>query len=79
MTKIEKILVEVKTGSSSGAGTDGYVYLGIAGREFLLDTRHDDFEKPKSTQGTEQFVLGLHANVIQNSVKRSPLVIYQLH
>jgi hypothetical protein len=35
--EITQIVVKIKTGDISGAGTDGRVYLGIGGREFKLD------------------------------------------
>jgi hypothetical protein len=42
---ITRIDVRVTTGSASGAGTDGEVYIGVAGREFYIDTTADDFER----------------------------------
>jgi hypothetical protein len=44
MAKIEVITVRVKTGTQSGAGTDGDVYIGVAGREFYVDSEDQDFE-----------------------------------
>jgi len=37
MATINQIDLQIKTGNRSGAGTDGYIYLGIGGREFLVD------------------------------------------
>jgi hypothetical protein len=45
MTAIMQIRVQLNTGTPSGAGTNGDVYLGICGREFHLDTSADDFER----------------------------------
>lgn len=45
MADIERIDVRVVTGDGSGAGTDGRVYAGIAGREFRIDSDSDDFER----------------------------------
>lgn len=59
MAAIDRIVVTVKTGTMSGAGTDGRVYLGACGREFRLASAADDFEI-----GSEKtFVLGKNANV----------------
>ncbi|WND35920.1 PLAT/LH2 domain-containing protein [Streptomyces sp. BB1-1-1] len=44
MTGITKITVQLWTASDAEAGTNGFVYLGIAGREFHLETSRDDFE-----------------------------------
>jgi hypothetical protein len=48
MTAITSLLVNVQTHASAGAGTDGDVYVGFAGREFWLDTNADDFEAGSS-------------------------------
>jgi hypothetical protein len=45
MAKITGILCQVVTGDFSGAGTDGRIFLGLAGREFRLDSSADDFER----------------------------------
>src|SRR5262245_53226056 len=49
MANIKGIVVELKTGSESWAGTDNFLYLGVAGtnggREFALDVSgFDDFK-----------------------------------
>ncbi|MGK5450159.1 hypothetical protein [Streptomyces radiopugnans] len=60
MARIERIEVEVLTGDEPGAGTDALVYLGIAGREFLLDRRNeDDFRRG----GRDFFTLGRGGNI----------------
>jgi hypothetical protein len=42
---IHKITVDVVTGGDDDAGTDGDVYLGMAGREFWMNVENqDDFE-----------------------------------
>ncbi len=45
MASITRIDVRVQTGNREDAGTDGDVYLAIAGREFMLDSAVDDFKK----------------------------------
>ncbi|MEU6394410.1 hypothetical protein [Streptomyces sp. NPDC046939] len=44
MPDITKLSVQLYTATDSEAGTDGFVYLGIAGREFHVDASRDDFE-----------------------------------
>jgi hypothetical protein len=60
MTRIRSIHVHVNTGNLSGAGTDGDVYLGIAGREFYVDSTADDFERGSA----RTYIFGEGANVI---------------
>lgn len=48
MARIDRIDVLIQTGGDPGSRTDGDVYLGIAGREFFLDTAEDDFEQGSS-------------------------------
>ncbi|MFH8236838.1 hypothetical protein ACSLFT_05315 [Streptomyces sp. G6] len=61
MAAITKIRAYIYTADIDTAGTDGLVYLGIAGREFLLATNGDDFK-----QGSKfSFVLGEDANVLK--------------
>ena len=45
MAQIERIDLLLTTGDVEGAGTDGDVYLGVAGREFFVDSDADDFER----------------------------------
>jgi hypothetical protein len=45
LTRITSIQFQLITADQSGAGTDGDVYLGVAGREFYVDTTADDFER----------------------------------
>ncbi|MFQ6394943.1 hypothetical protein ACLMAJ_15945 [Nocardia sp. KC 131] len=45
MTKISGFECRIVTGDVDGAGTDGRVYLGLAGREFGVNSRLDDFER----------------------------------
>lgn len=46
MADIEEIAIEVLTGDEPDASTDALVYLGIGGREFLLDNYdEDDFRR----------------------------------
>ncbi len=67
MTAITSIHVTIQTSGASGAGTDGDVYLGFAGREFSLDTTADDFEAGSS----RTYRLGDGANV-QNAAVNDP-------
>lgn len=59
MTLITSIQFQLITGSMSGAGTDGDVYLSVCGREFYVDTSADDFERGSS----RLYVFGDGANV----------------
>jgi len=64
MANIARIDVRLLTGTkngigSEGPGTDGDVYIGIAGREFFIDTTADDFERGAD----KNYVLGDGANV----------------
>ncbi|WP_447035733.1 hypothetical protein [Streptomyces sp. DSM 118878] len=46
MADIEQIEIEVLTGDEPDSGTDALVYLGMGGREFLLDNyNEDDFRR----------------------------------
>ena len=67
MAVIDDITVEVHTDGRFGAGTDGYVYVGILGREFALDKTGDDFERGS----TDVFILGNKSNVF-NSLFNDP-------
>ncbi|MGW7095514.1 PLAT/LH2 domain-containing protein [Streptomyces sp. NPDC054874] len=60
MASINKITVLLTTANETGAGTDGWVYLGIAGREFVV--ARDDVNDTE--QGSEHtYVFGVDANV----------------
>ncbi|MGW2182956.1 hypothetical protein ACWCXX_33800 [Streptomyces sp. NPDC001732] len=63
MTDITKISVQLWTASDAGAGTNGFVYVGIAGREFHLDTSRNDFEP--GDQFT--YIFGDGANVLDDA------------
>ncbi len=67
MPRINTIALHVQTGNLSGAGTDGSVYLGVCGREFLIDTSHDDFERGS----VRDYVLGEGSN-INNAAVNDP-------
>jgi hypothetical protein len=45
MAQITGVLCQIITGKISGAGTDGDIFLGLCGREFVLDSTADDFER----------------------------------
>jgi len=55
MAKITGILCQIITGNVANAGTDGNVYLGLGGREFLLDSTANDFERGS----WREYVMGL--------------------
>ncbi|MFF3502252.1 hypothetical protein [Streptomyces sp. NPDC003247] len=62
MADIAKIVATIYTADIADAKTDsGTVYLGIAGREFVLETAADDYEQGAA----DEFVLGEGANVEQ--------------
>ncbi|MFD7992623.1 hypothetical protein [Streptomyces mexicanus] len=61
MAAINKIEAYLYTANVESAGTDGWVYLGIAGREFSLDSSNNDFEQGQ----TFTYVLGEGANVLE--------------
>ena len=69
MERITTIRLNLQTAHESGAGSDGDVYLGLAGREFYLDTDKDDFEAGTSIN----YVLGEGAN-IHNAGQNDPRV-----
>ncbi|MGE5685841.1 MAG: hypothetical protein ACM3ZS_11990 [Nitrososphaerota archaeon] len=45
MPSISRLSVRIVTRHLTYAGTDGNIYLGICGREFLIDSKEDDFER----------------------------------
>lgn len=62
MADITKIVARILTADIAGAKTDsGTLYLGIAGREFVLETPADDMEQGAN----DEFVLGEDSNVEQ--------------
>jgi hypothetical protein len=63
MAAIRKIELRLVTGDRTGAGTDGDVFLGLAGREYNVDSQGDvnDFER-----GSDRtYVFGEGANVLR--------------
>jgi len=63
MADITKLSVTLHTATDTGAGTDGRVYIGIAGREFLADSSRNDFEAGDNYT----FVFGDGTNVLDPS------------
>ena len=76
MADIQKFRVDIQTAGDSGAGTDGDVYVGFAGREWHVDTTADDFEAGSS----RTYVLGAGSNVLNAAVNdpRNPSVSFPL-
>lgn len=59
MGNIDKVEVRVVTGDRQRAGTGEQVVLGLGGKEFMLDSRANDFER-----GSDRtYVLGEDANI----------------
>jgi hypothetical protein len=84
VTLIRSVHALVYTGEEEGAGTDGHVYLGAAGREFRLDTESNDFERSSTYTyrfGTFPTVINASTNdpqaqrLVVEDVGRWPLYI----
>ncbi|GAA4888609.1 hypothetical protein ACFPM3_18620 [Streptomyces coeruleoprunus] len=69
MAKINRIEAHIRTADVSHAGTQGWVYLGIAGREFVLDAAGTSSGTRTGDNWT--FVLGEDANV-ENAAYNDP-------
>ncbi len=59
MAQVTQIEVFVSTGGLSFSGTNGTVYAGVAGREFVLDTTGNDF----SPNSSLVYVMGEGSNL----------------
>ena len=66
MAFLHTIKVTITTGRDRDSGTDGDVYLGIAGREFRCDTESDDFEKGSK----RDYIFGKHHNIRNERTNR---------
>jgi len=76
-TPITTFSVQLITGDRSGAGTDGDVYIGIAGREFYIDSSRsadDDFER--GSDRTYVFGAGSNVRFHNENDPRSPYQIF---
>lgn len=60
MALITQIQLRLKTAAAEGTGTDGDVFLGIAGREFYIDEDRDDFEN----KDDHTYILGDSASIL---------------
>ncbi|MFF3350400.1 hypothetical protein [Streptomyces sp. NPDC002779] len=60
MPDITKITVQLVTAADPGAGTGGFVYAGVAGREFHVDSTRNDFEPGDNYA----YIFGDSANVL---------------
>ncbi|MER7702340.1 hypothetical protein ABTX81_05510 [Kitasatospora sp. NPDC097605] len=69
MADIKKIKARVRTADVPNAGTHGWVYLGIAGREFLLNAADTSAGLERGDNWT--FVLGEDSNV-ENPSRNDP-------
>jgi len=67
MTNLNSIQLHIQTAGASDASTDGDVYLGIAGREFFVDSSIDDFQQGDG----RTYVFGSSANVL-NAADNDP-------
>jgi hypothetical protein len=74
MADIQQIAALIWTSNAKDSGTDSNVYLGIGGREFLLDTPRDDFE---TGAGGLAPVVGVNSTV-KNPEMNDPRSPYQL-
>ncbi|GAA3904407.1 hypothetical protein GCM10022244_13250 [Streptomyces gulbargensis] len=64
MADITEIVATIGTANTFAGGTNNPVYLGIAGREFRLDTAGSDFQ----AGATDTFILGSGSNVTNANV-----------
>src|SRR3954470_7629539 len=77
MAAITRIEANVRTGNRAGAGTDGNIFLGIGGREFVLDSSADDFEQ----NSNRTYVLGVSVpgeTTVTNAAHNDPRTDYVL-
>lgn len=80
MSIIHKIRVRIHTSDKEGAGTDGNVYLGIGGREFLIDSEKDDFERGSDrTYSLSTYPADSGDVVVKNRGDNNPLAPLQIH
>ena len=70
MAAITQLRLRLVTGNRENAETDGDVFLGVAGREYNVDTQADDFER-----GSDRtYIFGEGATVLRSGENdpRSP-------
>jgi hypothetical protein len=60
-SQVTRIELRVQTGNKTDGGTDGDVFLGVAGREFFVDTSSNDFERSSN----RTYVFGDGATVVR--------------
>ena len=60
MADITQIQLRLKTTNGEDVGTDGDVFLGLAGREFYIDEGRDDFE----AKDDYTYILGDSASIL---------------
>ncbi|MFC8538159.1 hypothetical protein ACFUJY_30190 [Streptomyces sp. NPDC057249] len=78
MTAISEILAHIVTADIDHASTGSWIYLGVAGREFSLDTHGVDFSRGADAN----FRLGEDSNVKYpeyNDPRRPPLSTEDVH
>ncbi|HEX2914419.1 MAG TPA: hypothetical protein VH186_26705 [Chloroflexia bacterium] len=64
MALITRIDLLLNTASVPGAGTDGFVYMGIGGREFQIDAAGNDFEQGQN----RLYIIGQGSNLLDAPV-----------
>jgi len=72
MAPINRIDVDVATANISGAGTNSSVYLGIAGREFFIDSADSTNDFEAGDKKTYTFGDGTNIDQAQYNDPRSP-------
>jgi hypothetical protein len=77
MAPITKIDAHIRTANVGGADTSSWIYLGVGGREFLLDTDQTDFAR----DADQHFLFGDGSNVVNpeyNDPRTPPLDTHDL-
>ena len=75
MAAITTIDLVVHTANVTGAGTDADVYLGLAGREFYVDSSLNDFEQGQNIT----YTFGANPNVLNAGRQRSDPAVAARH
>jgi hypothetical protein len=70
MANLNSFHVHIKTSKRPNADTDGFVYVGICGREFRCEKPADDFER--DSNAIYQFGAGANISNAANNDPRKP-------